>query len=88
MSEKIAAALPREPADAPADAPALANGTGEPAEAPQVPARPPAPPHPLAELVERWWDDHFPGSHLARDPNAWNLVHGAVQQLKRQLSQI
>jgi hypothetical protein len=37
------------------------------------------------ELIERWWDDHFPGSAIARDTQAWNVAHAAKEMLKRLL---
>jgi hypothetical protein len=36
-------------------------------------------------LIERWWDDHFPGSAIARDTQAWNVAHAAKEMLKRLL---
>ena len=36
-------------------------------------------------LVERWWADHFPGSAVARDTQAWNIAHAAKEMLKRLL---
>ncbi len=39
----------------------------------------------LADLVERWWDDHFPGSPVAQATAAWNHAFAAKQELKRRL---
>lgn len=36
-------------------------------------------------LIERWWNDHFPGSPVARDTAAWNVAHAAKEALKRLL---
>jgi hypothetical protein len=36
-------------------------------------------------LIERWWQDHFPGSAVARDTQAWNTAHAAKEALKRLL---
>ncbi|TMJ67296.1 MAG: hypothetical protein E6G83_08060 [Alphaproteobacteria bacterium] len=36
-------------------------------------------------LIERWWADHFPGSAVARDTQAWNIAHTAKEMLKRLL---
>jgi hypothetical protein len=36
-------------------------------------------------LIERWWEDHFPGSAVARDTQAWNVAHAAKETLKRLL---
>jgi hypothetical protein len=40
---------------------------------------------PLDQLIERWWQDHFPGSAVARDTTAWNAAHAAKETLKRLL---
>jgi hypothetical protein len=40
---------------------------------------------PIDELIERWWQDHFPGSAVARDTQAWNAAHAAKEALKRLL---
>jgi hypothetical protein len=47
----------------------------------------PAPPHPLDTVVERWWDDHFPGSAVARVTAAWNHAFAAKEELKRRLKE-
>ena len=39
------------------------------------------------KLIERWWEDHFPGSVVARDTAAWNVAHTAKETLKRLLVQ-
>ena len=36
-------------------------------------------------LIERWWQDYFPGSAVARDTQAWNVAHVAKEALKRLL---
>jgi hypothetical protein len=36
-------------------------------------------------LIERWWADHFPGSMIARDTQAWNVAHAAKEKLKQLL---
>jgi hypothetical protein len=48
----------------------------------------PATPHPtlLAELVDRWWHDHFPGSPVAQVTAAWNHAFAAKEELKRLLT--
>ncbi|HEV2303329.1 MAG TPA: hypothetical protein VGR91_17315 [Stellaceae bacterium] len=33
-------------------------------------------------LIERWWEDHFPGSAVARYTEAWNVAHSAKEALK------
>ena len=43
-----------------------------------------APPS-IEALIERWWVDHFPGSAVARDTQAWNIAHAAKEMLKRLL---
>lgn len=45
-----------------------------------------APVNGLGALIDRWFDDHFPGSVVARDVEAWNLVHRAKEELKARLS--
>ncbi len=83
MPEKIAAETPRKLADASA----LPNGA-EPApaeDAAHAPTSAPAAPHPLEAVVDRWFADSFHGSLLARETHVFNLVHDAVQQLKRRL---
>ena len=39
----------------------------------------------IDQLIERWWQDHFPGSAVARDSQAWNTAHAAKEALKRLL---
>jgi hypothetical protein len=39
----------------------------------------------IGELIERWWQDHFPGSAVARDTQAWNTAYAAKEALKRLL---
>jgi hypothetical protein len=46
-----------------------------------------SPPHPLAALVERWWQDHFPGSPVAQATQAWNHAFAAKEALKRLLTE-
>ena len=41
----------------------------------------------IDQLIERWWNDHFPGSAIARDTQAWNVAYAAKQMLKRHLVQ-
>ena len=43
-----------------------------------------APPS-IEQLIERWWTDHFSGSAVARDTQAWNIAHAAKERLKRLL---
>ena len=40
----------------------------------------------LEHLIERWWEDHFPGSIVARHTEAWNVAHAAKEALKRLLA--
>ena len=40
---------------------------------------------PIDQLIERWWHDHFPGSPVARDTQAWNVAYTAKETLKRLL---
>ena len=39
----------------------------------------------IDQLIERWWTDHFPGSAVARDTQAWNVAHAAKERLKQLL---
>jgi hypothetical protein len=41
----------------------------------------------IEQMIERWWQDHFPGSAIARDTQAWNVAHAAKETLKRLLVQ-
>jgi hypothetical protein len=40
---------------------------------------------PIEDIVERWWEDHFPGSPVAQVTAAWNHAFAAKEQLKRRL---
>ena len=40
---------------------------------------------PLDGIVERWWEDHFPGSPVAQVTQAWNHAFAAKEELKRRL---
>ncbi len=39
----------------------------------------------IDQLIERWWQDHFPGSAIARYTQTWNVAHAAKETLKRLL---
>jgi hypothetical protein len=39
----------------------------------------------IEQVIERWWQDHFPGSPVARDTQAWNVAYAAKEALKRLL---
>ena len=41
----------------------------------------------IDQLIECWWQDHFPGSAIARDTQAWNVAHAAKEMLKQLLVQ-
>jgi hypothetical protein len=47
---------------------------------------PDAPPPTADALVERWWNDHFPGSPVAALTAAWNHAFAAKEDLKRRLA--
>ena len=52
-----------------------------------APETPPAnSPTDHAALVERWWEDHFPGSAVAAVTAAWNHAFAAKEELKRRLA--
>ena len=57
----------------------VAPGVAEP------PPGAPAASGPLADIVERWWADHFPGSPVAQVTLAWNHAFAAKEELKRRL---
>jgi hypothetical protein len=42
-------------------------------------------PQTLEDIVELWWEDHFPGSPVAQVTAAWNHAFAAKQELKRRL---
>ncbi len=48
-------------------------------------APPSSEPSSIDLVIERWWNDHFPGSAIARDTQAWNVAHAAKEMLKRLL---
>ena len=52
---------------------------------PGPPPSKPAAPEALAEIVEHWWADHFPGSPVAQVTAAWNHAFAAKEELKRRL---
>ena len=39
----------------------------------------------IADIVEHWWNDHFPGSPVAQVTAAWNHAFAAKEELKRRL---
>jgi hypothetical protein len=41
---------------------------------------------PLEQLIEAWWQDHFPGSPVAQVTRAWNHAFAAKEELKRRLA--
>jgi hypothetical protein len=52
-----------------------------------VPDAPPVNPSDAHDaLVERWWNDHFPGSPVAALAAAWNHAFAAKEELKRRLA--
>ena len=55
-----------------------------------VAAPPDAPVHrdTLADIVERWWADNFPGSPVAQVTQAWNHAFAAKEELKRRLDNL
>jgi hypothetical protein len=59
------------------------DGSAQPeaAAAPQQPSL-------LAELIEHWWHDHFPGSPVAQVTAAWNHAFAAKEELKRRLAEL
>jgi hypothetical protein len=56
----------------------------DPAPAPETvpePSKPPEP-HPSDALIERWWEEHFPNTHLSRDTQSWAIARAAKEKLK------
>jgi len=45
----------------------------------------PSEPQSLEDIVERWWENHFPGSAVAQVTQAWNHAFAAKEELKRRL---
>ncbi len=41
----------------------------------------------LEALIERWWEDHFPGSVAAQVTQIWNHAFAAKEELKRRLKE-
>jgi hypothetical protein len=41
----------------------------------------------IETVIERWWDDHFPGSPVAQVTAAWNHALAAKEELKRLLKE-
>jgi hypothetical protein len=52
------------------------------------PSDAPVQPQSLADTVERWWVDHFPGSPVAPVAQAWNRAFAAKEELKRRLADL
>lgn len=50
------------------------------------PASEPEPQSAVHALVEKWWNDMFPGSIIARDTLCWNHAMSAKEELKKRLS--
>jgi hypothetical protein len=42
----------------------------------------------IEALVEHWWEDHFPGSPIARVTEAWNHALAAKAELQRRLKEL
>jgi len=61
--------------------------TAAPAAAP-LSAGERAAPGSLDDIVERWWNDHFPGSPVAQLTAAWNHAFAAKDELKRRLKEV
>ena len=57
------------------------------AETTAVSAAPRDPLPDIEALVERWWEEHFPGSPVAQVTQAWNHALAAKDDLKRRLQQ-
>ena len=55
---------------------------------PQTAAAPAAPASGLEALIERWWNDHFPGSPVAAATATWNHAFAAKESLKQLLKEV
>ena len=53
-----------------------------------APGAPPPPPTNHDALIERWWNDHFPGSPVAAVTAAWNHAFAAKEELKRRFAKL
>jgi hypothetical protein len=43
----------------------------------------------IDDIVEQWWNDHFPNSVLSRaGTEVWNLAHAAKEELKTRLKSL
>ena len=42
----------------------------------------------IEALVEHWWEEHFPGSPIARVTEAWNHALAAKTELQRRLKEL
>jgi hypothetical protein len=38
--------------------------------------------------INRWWEDHFPGSPVAADTRVWNYAFAAKEDLKQRLAKL
>ncbi len=45
-----------------------------------------APASAIEDIIDRWWQDHFPGSPVAQVTQAWNHAFAAKEELKRRLT--
>src|SRR6185437_481199 len=63
--------------------PSACEGSSTMKEAAERSAPTAAAPHPADAVVERWWQDHFPGSAVARVTQSWNHAFAAKEELKR-----
>ena len=67
-------------------APAPAGASADITAPPDTPPPDTSPFGPVADAVERWWADHFPGSPVAQVTLAWNHAFAAKEDLKRRLA--
>lgn len=65
-----------------------AEQEAEPAVAPPMDKTPALSVGEVDTFVERWWQDHFPNSAVARYTDAWNAAHAAKEDLKRRLKHV
>lgn len=51
----------------------------------ETPPNPSAAADDMGSVIDRWFNDKFPGSLVARDTDTWNFVRQAVEELKERL---
>ncbi len=63
------------------------NGAAPAAPMPDAVPTPGSNPPGIEAAIERWWNDHFPGSAVAQLTAAWNHAFAAKEELKRRFKE-